>query len=518
MTDPFTWIKLEEKSELIKIMKHDNNQGRLLIRLEDIAIRVRENLILQGTHWEINNNQHWAILGPNGSGKTSLAGAIVGNVPVVKGKITRHYPRTAKEPIGYVSLELHQRLIAQEEDRDEARFFSGDINSHAKVGQTILSANHDTGTEDHNFDRVVELLEIKYLLDRGIRFLSDGEMRKVLIARALMKSPRLLILDEPFEGLDVHSRERLKETTMGLMAQGVQIILVTHRFEEIIPGITHVMCLKDGRVFLQGERDNVMTPEHMNRLYEKRRPVKFSLPVNQERRQAQDKGEGETLVDLRDTSVKYGDILVLDKLSWVMKRGENWAFVGPNGSGKTTLLSLITGDNAQAYANEIYLFGKRKGSGESVWDIKKRIGVVSSELQVHYRKRMQVYDVLLSGFFDSIGLYRKCTAEQHSAAQKWIEFLGLSHLSERWYDQLSFGEKRMVLLARSMVKSPTLLILDEPCQGLDRSNRGVILDLIDHIGRETHTHLIYVTHHEDEMPPCITHVLRLEKPQRDSSL
>jgi molybdate transport system ATP-binding protein len=178
---------------------------------------------------------------------------------------------------------------------------------------------------------------------------------------------------------------------------------------------------------------------------------------------------------------------------------------------------LITGDNVQAYANEIYLFGKRRGSGESVWDIKKKIGVVSPELQVQYRKRMQVYDVVLSGFFDSIGLYRKCTAEQQAAARKWIELLGLSHMSERWYDHLSFGEKRMVLLARSMVKSPTLLILDEPCQGLDRSNRGVILDLIDYIGRETNTHVIYVTHHQDEMPPCITHVLKLEKQQRDSS-
>jgi molybdate transport system ATP-binding protein len=498
-------------------MEQKDNQERLLIKLEDIAIRVREKLILQGTHWEIKNNQHWAILGPNGAGKTSLAGAIVGNVPVVKGKITRNYPRTAKEPIGYVSLELHQRLIAQEEDRDEARFFSGSINSFTKVGQTILSANHETGIEDHNFDRIVKLLEINYLLDRGIRFLSDGEMRKVLIARALMKSPRLLILDEPFEGLDVHSRERLKETTTGLIAQGVQVILVTHRFEEIIPGITHVLCLKDGSVFLQGERDSVLTPEHMDRLYDKKAPAILSLPGNRDEREALQKGRREKLVDLRNTSVKYGDVLVLDRVNWAMREGQNWAIVGPNGSGKTTLLSLITGDNVQAYANEIYLFGKRRGSGESVWDIKKKIGIVSPELQVHYRKRMRVYDVVLSGFFDSIGLYRKCTPEQQATAQKWIDLLGLAHMSEQWYVHLSFGEKRMVLLARSMVKSPTLLILDEPCQGLDRSNRGVILDLIDYIGRETTSHVIYVTHHRDEMPPCITHVLHLEKPQRDSS-
>jgi molybdate transport system ATP-binding protein len=499
-------------------MKQKDNQEQLLIKLEDIAIRVRENLILKGTHWEIRNNQHWAIIGPNGAGKTSLAGALLGNVPVVRGKITRNYPKATKEPIGYVSLELHQRLIAQEEDRDEARFFSGNIDSFAKVRQTILSANHNNGLEDRSFDQIVELLEIRYLLDRGIRFISDGEMRKVLIARALMKSPRLLILDEPFEGLDGPSRERLKETTTELIAQGVQVILVTHRFEEIIPGITHVLCVKEGRVFLQGKRDSVLTPEHMNRLYDKKTPAIFSLPGNRKGREALQKGRRETLVDLRNTSVKYGDVLVLDRVNWAMKQGENWAVVGPNGSGKTTLLSLITGDNVQAYANEIYLFGKRRGSGESVWDIKKKIGVVSPELQVHYRKRMQVYDVVLSGFFDSIGLYRKCTAEQQAAARKWVELLGLSQMSERWYDHLSFGEKRMVLLARSMVKSPTLLILDEPCQGLDRSNRGVILDLIDYIGRETNTHVIYVTHHQDEMPPCITHVLKLEKQQRESSL
>lgn len=498
-------------------MKQKDNQEQPLIKLEDIAIRVRETLLLQGTHWEIRNNEHWAIIGPNGAGKTSLASALVGHVPVVKGKIIRNYPKTTREPIGYVSLELHQRLIAQEEDRDEARFFSGNIDSFAKVRQTILSANHNEEGENHNFDQIVELLEIRYLLDRGIRFISDGEMRKVLIARALMRSPRILILDEPFEGLDVHSRERLKETTTGLIAQGVQIILVTHRFEEIIPGITHVLCVKDGRVFLQGRRASVLRPEHMNRLYDKKAPPIFSLPGNRGGREALLEGKREKLVDLRNTTVKYGDIVVLDRLSWAMKQGENWAIVGPNGSGKTTLLSLITGDNAQAYANEIYLFGKRRGSGESVWDIKKRMGVVSSELQVHYRKRMQMYDVVLSGFFDSIGLYRKCTAEQHAAAQKWIELLGLSHLSGRWYDQLSFGEKRMALLARSMVKSPTLLILDEPCQGLDRSNRGVILDLIDYIGRETNTQLIYVTHHQDEIPPCITHVLKLEKQQSDSN-
>ena len=494
-------------------MKQENNSEETFIRLEKVTIRVRENFLLSDTNWEIKKDQNWAILGPNGSGKSSLVGALIGHVPVVKGKVTRNFPKTTQGAIGYVSLELHQRLIAKEEELDEARFFSGRMDTFAKARQTILSAGHDEDVEALNFDRVVRHLEIDYLLDRGIRFLSTGEMQKVLIARALMKSPKLLILDEPFEGLDDKSKGRLGNTITGLMDEGMQIILVTHRFEEILRPITHVLCLKDCKVFFQGARHEVLKPEHMDRLYNRKGPAALSLPRHEDGEEAPQEGRREVFVDMRNTTIRYGDIPVLENLNWAMKRGENWAIVGPNGAGKTTLLSLIIGDNPQAYANEIYLFGKRKGSGESIWDIKKRIGVVSSELQIHYRKRMKACDVVLSGFFDSIGLYRKCTTEQLAAAEQWMKLLGIAYASE-WYDQLSYGQKRMVLLARSMVKSPTLLILDEPCQGLDRSNRQVILDLVDHIGRETKTHVLYVTHHQNEIPSCITHVLNLERPKQ----
>jgi molybdate transport system ATP-binding protein len=493
-------------------MKQKDNPEQTLIRLEKVTIRVRENFMLSDTSWEIKKDQNWAILGPNGSGKSSLVGALIGHVPVVKGKVTRNFPKTAQGPIGYVSLELHQRLIAKEEELDEARFFSGRMDTFAKARQTILSADYRGEVKAPDFDRIVKNLEIGYLLDRGIRFLSTGEMQKVLIARALMKSPKLLILDEPFEGLDDKSKERLGNTITGLMDEGMQIILVTHRFEEILRPVTHVLCLKDCKVFLQGARDRVLKAENLDRLYNRKGPVAISFPRHEDGEEAPQEGRTEVFVDMRNTTIKYGDTPVLENLNWAMKRGENWAIVGPNGAGKTTLLSLIIGDNPQAYANEIYLFGKRRGSGESIWDIKRRIGVVSSELQIHYRKRMKARDVVLSGFFDSIGLYRECSAEQLAAAEQWIKLLGIAYGSE-WYDQLSYGQRRMVLLARSTVKSPTLLILDEPCQGLDRANRGIILDLIDHIGRETKTHVLYATPHQDDIPSCITHVLKLEGPK-----
>ena len=249
----------------------------------------------------------------------------------------------------------------------------------------------------------------------------------------------------------------------------------------------------------------------MGQLHNENNLASLSVPRNRIGLPALPASKSAVFIVLKNTTVKYGEIPVLDNLNWTMKYGENWAILGPNGSGKSTLLSLIIGDNPQAYANDVYLFGKRRGSGESIWDIKSRISVVSSELQVHYRKRMRVDDVVLSGFHDSIGLYRRSTGEQKSAAQHWMEIIGIYDKAKLWFDQLSYGQKRMVLLARSMVKLPTILVLDEPCEGLDQLNRRIILGLIDDIGKRTKTHLLYVTHHQDEIPSCITNVLRLEK-------
>jgi molybdate transport system ATP-binding protein len=221
----------------------------------------------------------------------------------------------------------------------------------------------------------------------------------------------------------------------------------------------------------------------------------------------------ETLVEMKGVTVKFGDVTILDGLDWTVRRGENWAVLGPNGSGKTTLLSLITGDNLQAYANEIRLFGVLKGTGESLWDIREKIGVVSSELQVRYRRGITARDVVASGLFDSIGLFRRLSPENRRVVEDWMDLLGILPLAERVFEGLSYGERRMTLIARAMVKSPLLLILDEPCQGLDPANRRKMLKLIDRIGAGTGTRIVYVSHYADEIPSCINRILRLERPK-----
>jgi molybdate transport system ATP-binding protein len=485
-----------------------------LITLEDITIRLRDKFILPHTSWRILTGQHWAILGPNGAGKSSLVRALTGDVPYVRGSITYHFPEHPSEMIGHVSSELQEHLIAGEKFQDMSRYFAGNLDDFEKARTTIINGDRDGNGKLPDCEKIAEILGIRHILDRGIRYLSYGEMRKVLIARALVKSPKLLILDEPFAGIDAQSRKKLAESIAELVRQGLQIVLVTHRAEEILPFISNILFIKNGKVLMQGKQNDILTTENLNRLYDVKYfdqgltldKIKYGAVKSASYRKR-------ILVGMRNVSVKYGNVLVLNNLNWTVRQRENWAIVGPSGSGKTTLLSLIAGDNPQAYANEIYLFGKRRGSGESIWDIKERIGMVSSEIQTLYRKEITAYDVVASGIFDSIGLYRNLGSGHKREVNKWIEFFGISDIANNIFTHLSFGERRMVLLARSMVKSPELLILDEPCQGLDQENRKLLMRLIEIIGRDTDTNLLYVTHYQDDIPACIDHVLTLKKPE-----
>jgi molybdate transport system ATP-binding protein len=490
------------------------------ITLDRITVRLPNRLILEDSSWKMGADEHWAILGPNGSGKTTLVRSLWGGVPLRGGTIlfdflgpdSRDSEFPPLEAIGYVSLEMHQRLMEQEDLQEEYRAYAekeGEGSTAREVVFSgILAGRPLREGDETRLSEVARLVNISHLLSRPIRSLSTGEIRKIIIARALMKAPRLLILDEPFEGLDEEERDLLARSINGLMTGPMRVILVAHRLEEIVPNITHVLLVKDGRLFCHGCSLRLGKNNGTYFLsYGEEKGSLRDLPA--ERREAPSEGP-ETLIEMKDTTVRYDDRVVLDRISWSMRRGENWAVLGANGAGKSTLVKLILGENLQAYTNPISLFGQRRGSGESIWDIRKQIGVVSAELQVQYRKRISALEVIASGFYDSIGLYRAPTREQKKVADLWIDFLGIKDLAKEPFLQLSFGQRRMILLARAMVKSPALLIADEPCHGLDVPNRGKILAVLEKIGR-TATRLLYLTDRRDEILGCITHVLRLEK-------
>jgi molybdate transport system ATP-binding protein len=482
-----------------------------LVRFENVTLRVRDTFLLPDTTWHVDKGQHWAIMGPNGAGKTSLVRALTGDVPVVKGTVFPSHDQADAVRAEYVSFEQHQRLIAREEQRDEFRFFSGNLNRITTVHDILVEIGGPTAVKSTDVEGVVARFKINHLLGRGIRALSTGEMRKVQIARVLLKSPEIMILDEPFDGLDEASRQDLARIIDDLMDASRTVILVTHRQREILANISHVLGIRDGQVMFQGRRADVLTPSQMEYLYATEFATALSLPAPAESPMSITDTASEILISMKNVTVKYGRTTVLDNLNWTMKTGQNWVVLGPNGSGKTTLLNLITADNLQAYANEIYLFGRRRGSGESIWDIKERLGMMSSEFQIRYRKPLSAFEVVLSGFFDSVGLFRNASPTQKQTADQWMAVLGMADKSVKTFNQLSYGEQRMILLARSMVKMPQLLILDEPYQGLDRINRQRIIDAINVIGHHRGTNIIYVTHYSDEIPACMTHMMRFEK-------
>jgi molybdate transport system ATP-binding protein len=500
----------------------------MLFSFENAALRVGERILLDGLSWKLREGEHWAVLGPNGSGKSTLLRAVLGDVAVVRGSFNTFPNLTGSlsgeqwnPPIGWVSFELHRRLIAREESLEAARWFSAQPDGAGRAGELLLELGPAAAGQEAWVRQLVELFELGPLLPQPFRSLSTGEIRRLLVARALVRRPRLLVLDEPFDGLDEVSRRLLAGALSRLAGEGLQLLLVSHRVEELIPEITHVLGLRGGRVLWQGPRRRTLTARNLRRLYgakpglpdrakpdtEVRAKPEKPVPVP---RSGEAAGKGvDILVQMRDVRVRYGSRLVLEGLSWTMRRGESWCIRGPNGSGKTTLLALICGDHPQAYANDIRLFGVPRGSGESIWDIKRRIGLLSTEFQIAYRRQASGLEVVVSGFHDSIGMYEPSAPAEEASARNLLEWLHLEELAEWDFDTLSGGQQRLLLLARAMVKRPELLVLDEPCQGLDPDNRARILAMLDRIAAGAGADLIYVSHHRDELPRSLTHLLEL---------
>ena len=489
-----------------------------MLSLQKVSNRLWDKPILKNITWSTESGQSWAILGPNGAGKSTLIKVILGQLPYC-GTIKRGEIISTFDQIAHVSLEQQKILVALEEKKDRYEEYSGK-EQHSLSGHEFIDPQ---GKQTEKLLETAEQLGLVTLLEKPLRYFSNGEIRKTLIAKALLADPRLLILDEPFDGLDSASAEWLSQSISGLIKNGLAVWLVSHRFDELVPEIKHVLCLKSGKIFAKGLRSEVLNADNMDRLYAEDEGGK-TLHINTEcteekfeRLIPQNTPEATTtikkppcIIRMQNVNVRYGENVVLEKFNWSVHQGENWKIIGPNGSGKSTLLSLISGDNLQAYSNQIYLFGRRRGSGESVWDIKQRIGLVSPEFQVRYRESVSVLKVVLSGFFDTIGFYQPASEKQKRTALNWMEFLEINELTEEDYTRLSYGQQRLILIARAMVKSPPLLILDEPCQGLDRTNRNRVLELINQIGLNSATQILYVTHIATDKLNCFSHELRFE--------
>jgi molybdate transport system ATP-binding protein len=371
--------------------------------------------------------------------------------------------------------------------------------------------------------RAVRRLQIAAFLDRTLLSLSNGERQRVDLARALCHPLRLLILDDPFAGLDARMRECFRRLLAGLMRGPLRVLLITPRLEDLPPEVTHLLWVDRCRVVAAGNRREILLTGPSKPLLAPRLPSRTGSTALRPGRAgppraaavgpgptpASEASGGAELVRLRKVTVRYGRSTILEGVNWTIRAGESWALLGQNGAGKTALLSLIDGDHPQAYANDIVVFGRRRGQGESIWEIKRRIGAVSPELHLHFDDAITCFDAVASGFHETVGLFHRPSPRQRALARRWLARFGLARFARSPLFALSAGLQRMVLLARALVKGPRLLLLDEPCQGLDAAHRRRFVDAVDALVRSGTVTAIYVTHRQDEIPPSIKRVLRL---------
>jgi len=474
-----------------------------LVELEDVEVRLGGRVVLSHLTLTLRQGVSWGLLGANGSGKSTLLRVLRGELwPHHQGGGRRTFhlggrpeenPIGVRELVGLVSPELQQEYLRRDWDLPvEAVVRSGFTDS-------VWPPDAATPAQAARIAEVLAQVGVAHLTARSVLALSSGEARKVLLARALAGRPRLLFLDEPCHGLDAPSRASFLTLVSGVARGGTPVVLATHRMDELVPEITRVAVLHRGRILAQGERDEVLKRHGAHRGASRDPLSPTPTPTSTSTSTA-------TLVRISHADVNVAGQPVLRDLSWTVRAGESWAVVGPNGSGKSTLLRLIVGDEQAMPGGRVARL--TLGERASVWDVKARVGIVSPELQARHRADLLAEEVVASGFTMSIGVDAPPTAAELVVVERCLARLGVAHLSGRRIHQLSFGELRKLLLARALVRDPELLVLDEPCDGLDPESRAAVLAGVEALARAG-TPLVLVTHHAEDLVPSIDHVLEL---------
>ena len=441
-----------------------------------------------------------AIVGRNGSGKTQY--------------VEQLRRQVASDRLRYIAFSDSYGPAVDKAYYLQLRWNQHDIDPETpNVGELLEKAYRlagDDTEERRQLQRhLYDLFHMEPLLDKYVITLSSGELRKFQLTKTLFANPSLLIMDNPFIGLDAETRDQLKELLQLLAEkQRLDIILVLSKTDDIPTFVSEVIELRNGKILPPCSREeyyNRQLPIPPHVLSKERQEAILALPY-----QDNDYHTDE-VIKMQQVSIRYGERTILNNLDWTVRNGERWALSGQNGSGKSTLLSLVCADNPQSYACDITLFDRPRGSGESIWDIKKHIGYVSPEMHRSYQRDLPAIRIVASGLKDSVGLYVKPNEEEYTICRFWMDIFGLEDMYNRTFMKLSSGEQRLVLLARAFVKDPQLLILDEPLHGLDLKNRRLVKDVIETFCQRRNKTMVMVTHYEEELPTIITNKKYLTK-------
>ncbi|RZM25528.1 MAG: ATP-binding cassette domain-containing protein [Pedobacter sp.] len=469
-----------------------------VVHINDLNLRYRQKAVLEGLNWVVRTGEHWLLTGESGSGKTSLAKAITGLIGD-NGAVKLHFAATLPAPpeVYYVANWYQFKDL-----EGQSNFYYQQRYNHQafEVTSTVLAELEEFGDKKGllltDLERPLEALAFNGLLQSSLIQLSSGEHKKLQLVKALWLKPQLLILDQPYNGLDKASRRNLNLLLDELHEYGSQLILISNDLE-IPTCINRFAEIVDGQL-VQHEHQTLRSS-----IFEEIKAVPAFLA------EAPITSSSKDVIKMIDVNISYGDKHILKNINWEVKAGEKWLLQGPNGSGKSTLLSLLSGDHPQAYANNFYLFGHQRGTGESIWDIKKRIGLISPELHWYFDPSATVWQSVASGFYDSSGLFCEPGSTKHSQVNELVDYFGLSQYKNVLMNELPLGKQRLALLARTIIKNPELLILDEPCQGLDQQQTIHFNRVVDDLCKQGTT-LIYVGHFEAQLPECIEKRILLE--------
>lgn len=479
-----------------------------IVTLEDIQLRHQGRIIFERLHFSVGVGEHLALVGPSGSGKSALLNVIAGTLPVSKGSIA--YPAFAAELSPYRQLALvDSRHHFQNRSNTRTFYYQQRYNSSesedAKTVEEYLAELSSALPGGWTTERVIERMRLEGLRGKHLIKLSNGETKRLLIASALLRNPTLLLLDHPLSGLDTATRNDFEALLAEVAAGGTTIVMATSPLE--VPKLMKKVAVLDrGGNIKMVERSEFAFLRH-----DREEPALANREELKELLSVRPFPEFEYAVQMEDVRVRYGDKQILEGIDWEVGKGERWALLGPNGAGKSTLLSLINGDNPQAYANRIWLFDQRRGSGESIWDIKRKVGFVSPELFQYFPSSQSCLEVVESGFYDTLGLFRPSQPQMAELAQRWMVLLGMEREATMLFSQVSASAQRICLLARALVKNPPLLILDEPGQGLDALQKFHFRGILDLIPELSDITIIYVSHYPEEIPHSVDRRIELKE-------
>ena len=438
-------------------------------------------------------NKHWAILGPAGSGKTTLLKTLI-----KQNSLTTSYVDVKHD---FKNINSNSRFFYQQR---YSNLLSADSETVKKYLEEIYR-EIESAAPYWSIEKVCDLFSLASLLEKHLIQLSNGETKRLRIAAALLKNPNLLLLDNPLIGLDVETRKKTDLIFKEIAMSGINLVITTLA-EEIPEVITHVLQL-DGNggakiiaktEFFKLEQKLINEPEH---IIDKKSLEHFFFK--------KENTSFQYLVRMKNIDIHYGEVSIVKDINWDIKPGERWVLSGQNGSGKSSLLSMIYGDHPQAYSKNLELFDRKRGSGETIWEIKEKIGFMSPELFQYFPGNYSCLQVVESGFYDTIGIFKRESAKDKKTAEALMEIMGIKGIQHKLLADVSTTQQRLTLLARALIKNPYLLILDEPCQGFDKVQQIHFRKIIDTVAQLSNMAIIYGTHHEEQLPECIDKKFKL---------